>query len=352
MRTKKDDYDCQELIFIKPVKKIGYEINQKCNLRCKYCWDKSFQSNKEIDINGLQFFLNQILKSQKLFWPDIIPTLSCYAAEPLLSWNILKEIIKMPFFHSVLTNGTLLTTEQINILKFYNVNMLFSLDGIQKNHDYYRDKSYDKVLTNILKYDDYEKINVSMTININSLPYLYESLELLFSLPIGRYDNWNENLFNDYMNILIAFISKYINKNTLPNYSLKNRFSNLANAKEYQKDRGGPLMGIDVNGQIIIQKPFRSCLFYPQPNNYFYGTPFANFYNFLNSQLKKDYEKFMLEEYKNYNYINKNCSMCQFEKICNKNNLHKIIIQEKECYPIKETLILEELFWNTNNLIL
>ena len=101
-----------------------------------------------------------------------------------------------------------------------------------------------------------------MTVNIKSLTTLYQSLEFLYSLPVAKfechlnlYDAWTEDLFQEYINILLNFITNYSKKITLPGYELEKRFANFGNAKIYQKDRGGPLHQIDIEGNIMIQKP-------------------------------------------------------------------------------------------------
>ena len=129
------------------------------------------------------------------------------------------------------------------------VSLLFSLDGIKKNHEKYRGKNFDKLISNILNYPSYNKISTNMTVNVDSLPYLYDSLVFMNKLPVGNYechlnlhDNWNDTLFMEYIEIISKFIQDYKDINTLPNYKLENRFSNYGNSQKYLKDSGGPLL--------------------------------------------------------------------------------------------------------------
>lgn len=280
-----------------------------------------------------------------------------YAMEPLLSWDIVQKIIQYPFYHMILTNGLLLKGDIAKtLLNYNNVSLLISLDGIQKNHEYYRGKTFDTIITNILNYNSYSDLAVSMTVNINSLPTLFQSLELLYSLPIGNfechlnlYDDWTDELFYEYICILKEFILKYKNKKALPKYSLENRFSNYGVSKEYKKDRGGPLHGIDINSNMIIQKPNRSCLVYPQQD--FFGIPFATAKGFISYDLYKQYVNFMEQEYNNYNYYSEFCDICKYKDRCSEQREHVIYLQRKECYPILESFILEEEFWNNNTIL-
>ena len=79
------------------------------------------------------------------------------------------------------------------------------------------------------------------------------------NLPVGNYechlnlhDNWTDNLFNNYIDIISSFIENNKNNLVLPKYEIFNRFSNYANAKKYEKDSGGPVLQIDINCNIMI----------------------------------------------------------------------------------------------------
>lgn len=355
MRIEKSYNESNELIFPYPFDRVGIEINQKCNLHCKYCWNQKW-NNKEINIQNLKKILNSIYLSS-LKWKQQKPIqITFYAAEPLLSPSLLKEIINWnyPFCYSILTNGIVLYEN--NLVDFlYNkeVSLLFSLDGIKKNHEKYRGKNFNKLISNILNYPSYNKISTNMTVNVDSLPYLYDSLVFMNKLPVGNYechlnlhDNWNDTLFMGYIEIISKFIQDYKDINTLPNYKLENRFSNYGNSQKYLKDSGGPLLQIDVDCNIMIQKPHRSCLNLPDKKDLFYGKVFANHNGFLSSSLKKEYYNFMEKGYYNYNYISDNCNQCKYNYICSNNREKEVYLYPKECYPILETFILQERFWN------
>lgn len=109
-----------------------------------------------------------------LNWKDKrIPNISFYAAEPFLSFDILKEILQYPFFFSIITNGTLLDEKYYDVLLEKRPALLVSLDGIKENHNYYRGDSFDKIVDNIVKYPNYSDISLAMTVNLLSLKTLY-----------------------------------------------------------------------------------------------------------------------------------------------------------------------------------
>ena len=352
MRIEESNNELLDLNFPIPFSRIGVEINQKCNLHCTYCWNQKW-NNSEINIHKLKCILTSIQNSAKK-WPlNSNPLhLSFYAAEPLLSPEILLEILNYPFYFSILTNGTLLKDEWNNILNKPNINISISLDGIKENHNYFRGNSFDTIVYNINHFPTYSQLNVDMTVNIKSLTTLYQSLEFLYSLPVAKfechlnlYDAWTEDLFQEYINILLNFITNYSKKITLPGYELEKRFANFGNAKIYQKDRGGPLHQIDIEGNIMIQKPHRSCLILPDKKDLFYGKKFANEKGFYSSELQQQYLYFMNQGFSNYNFISNNCNNCNFHTICEKNREIEVFLYEKECYPLLEHFILYERFW-------
>lgn len=358
MRIEKSSNEL-DLIFKTPVYRFCIEINQKCNLNCSYCWNKNNFNNKEIDLKLTQQFLQQIYQSY-LLWntPNIIPNISFYAAEPLLSPNIITNLINyLPFRYTILTNGTLLSNEMLKEWKANFPSIIFSLDGIKENHNQYRNNSFDKILTNLYKVD-YEFNSVAMTVNIKSLPYLYDSLCFFFTLPVSNFecqlnllDNWSYNEFNQYINILKQFINNYSTKSTLPEYSLAERFSNLKNAHNFISLKSLEINHqLNINQELIVTKPQRSCILTKEYYSYFYGHIIAKNNQFISITQKQKYEYFVQKAYDNYYYTSSNCNKCLYQKQCqlkfpNKDRVG-IILETKECFPILESLILEEYFWN------
>lgn len=358
MRIEKSTNEL-DLIFKHPVYRFCIEINQKCNLNCSYCWDKNNFNNKEINLKTTQKFLDKLYLSY-LTWntPNIIPNISFYAAEPLLSHQIITNLINyLPFRYTILTNGTLLSNEMIKEWNNNFPNIIFSLDGIKKHHNYYRGNTFDKIISNIYKIN-YEYNNVAMTVNIKSLPYLYDSLCLFFNLPVSNFecqlnllDNWSDKEFYEYIKIIKTFIKNYSTKPTLPGYSLQDRFSNLKNAKDVISLK--PIEAnhqLNINQELMITKPQRSCLSTKEYYPYFFGHIIAKDNQFISLEQKKKYELFIKRSYDNYYFTSLNCNECLYRKKCqskfpNKNRMG-VLLHSKECYPILELLILEDYFWN------
>ena len=136
-----------------------------------------------------------------------------------------------------------------------------------------------------------------------------------FECHLNLYEEWTDELFQQYIDIVEKFICDYAKKVCLPGYELHNRFANLANARVPLKDRGGALLQIDVDGQLLIEKPNRSCLILPETQGHFFGRVFANENGFISEEMKQKYFNFMDQgEYSHYNYISDKCSTCSFSK--------------------------------------
>ena len=288
------------------------------------------------------------------YWKEkTVPVVNFYAAEPLLSPKIVFDLMDaIPFKYNILTNGTLISGKNKEMLEARKPHLIVSLDGVEPNHNKYRDNSFDSIITNILNYQHPRTISLGMTVNVSTLEYLYDSLLYMFYLPIGSFechlnlhDNWTDESFYLYIDILKQFIYDYKDKICLPNCSLEHRFANYFNAKNYVKDGGGPVHQIDVNGNIMIQKPQRSCLLTPDKEDLFYGKIFANKNGFLSTELKNEYNHFMTHKFQNYNYYSDNCDFCAFKEKCAQNREKSVYLAKKECYSILELFLLEEEFW-------
>lgn len=351
MRVEKSNYS-SSFIFPKPIKRIGIEVNQKCNLHCSYCWNAKW-NNKEIDYNKVMSILQNIYLSTQYWDEKIVPVINFYAAEPLLSPKIVFGIMEnIPFKYNILTNGTLISGENKEKLEKMKPHLIISMDGVQPNHDFYRGNSFNNVINNIIKYKYPHMISLGMTVNISTLEYLYDSLVYMLFLPVGSFEchlnlheNWTDELFHKYISILKQFIYDYKDKIYLPGHSLEKRFANYYNAKNYSIDGGGPVHQIDIDSNILIQKPQRSCLLTPDKKDLFYGKIFANSSGFLSETLKNEYNTFMTCQFSNYNYYSDNCENCDFQHKCQKNREKSVYLIHKECYSLLELFLLEEEFW-------
>lgn len=149
------------------VDRICISINNECNMMCKYCHFR--QKEDCIDKKDMNFF--RILSNVTNYIDKYsIPKFKIGFVgngEPFINYGDLKEYvlyIKDYLEDGIIeaytiTNGTLITEEQIRFLNKYHVNVGFSLDGYKELHDKFRlDKegkgTFEKVLYNIERFKD------------------------------------------------------------------------------------------------------------------------------------------------------------------------------------------------------
>lgn len=115
--------------------------NQKCNLRCSYCYSAAGRSNLESDIETLKRAIDFFIRSKK--HNDKPLTISFMGGgEPLLSWGLLKESIiyagqqaadenkRIDF--TIITNGTIMTDEILNFIADNRINISISFEIIEE----------------------------------------------------------------------------------------------------------------------------------------------------------------------------------------------------------------------------
>lgn len=166
-----------------------------CNLRCPYCFEKN---KKPIKMNF--DMCDKIIDFIKSHTYAKTMSLTWYGGEPLLAPDIIKYFliklskVKMPQFisHGMITNGTLLTKENISIFKKYPLNSIqITLDGLQQTHDRKRIKpdgsgTYDLIIKNLKSFiEECPKTSISLRVNIdrnnyNEFMQIYDIIRTMF----------------------------------------------------------------------------------------------------------------------------------------------------------------------------
>ena len=211
-------------------KTICLILNNSCNLSCKYCYahqgvyDKPLaQLSYEKAIEGIDFIARSAIahNSNKM-------TVAFFGGEPLLSFNLIKQLVDYaentyPYLvkkYQITTNGTLINLEIAQFMEKYNFNIMVSIDGNQKFHDYYRcykngQGSYKDVVKGISFISNKFLLNARITItDIN--PLIHEYIDDILQLGIKRITfaidyNVREDSFDLYINALKSLAQKYIN---------------------------------------------------------------------------------------------------------------------------------------------
>lgn len=170
------------------------EINQKCNLQCKYCYlgDKNgAMMSEKIAQKGidLAFQKAKIHRDRKL-WFDFV------GGEAFIDFSFIKALVtyieeknleyKFYIIYSITTNATIFNQEIVDFLVKYNFKLKVSIDGRKEVNDLNRVATagysvHDKIIDNLHWIKEYEaKTNqfaqVSNVVTNNNYQYFYETL--------------------------------------------------------------------------------------------------------------------------------------------------------------------------------
>ncbi len=205
-----DKYNGSDLEFnIANINQIIFETTQSCNLNCKYCgFGNLYNKNTERNNTKMQFaiaktFIDYIidkLNSNNNSSYQKPLCLSFYGGEPLLNFDLIKEIVEYIskkklhsnfITYSLTTNATFLF-KYIDFLHDNNFSILVSLDGNRENDSYrtfYNHKpSFDLVMNNLQRVRDkypkyFSKIRYNSVLhNKNSVDEIHTFFQNHFSV--------------------------------------------------------------------------------------------------------------------------------------------------------------------------
>lgn len=190
--------------------RVDFLITKKCNLRCKHC----FENASPLE-NIASFNLNTLINVFRQMDMLNIKTLKVTGGEPFYHpqfLTILEEISRARFETIILTNGMLLASNTMEMIKQSNIKLGISLDGITSNtHDYLRGLGSFNILFKKLKHLGSLGVDLTLTFTANRINQM--ELEKLASVafnelgvrcifvnrlrPIGRAINNNEMFIPD-----------------------------------------------------------------------------------------------------------------------------------------------------------
>ncbi len=151
---------------IKPYKLKEQKINSltlnicdDCNMQCNYCYQSKNKTDhdaeymsKDVAIKSIEFLFSES--------PDNTIYLNISGGEPLLNPDLVVEIVQIVreyqekdeknVFITITTNGTLIEKKILDQLKYYDVELIITLDGRPQEHNYMRvmknrRPSYDRI---------------------------------------------------------------------------------------------------------------------------------------------------------------------------------------------------------------
>jgi len=145
---------------------LTLNIVNKCNLRCRYCWNKggSYGNSSKDSSMGFSIALKavELLLKESKGVKDLV--VDFYGGEPLLNFALIKKLViyckgiqesrKVKFRFLLATNGTLLNKTRGEFLIGNGADVAVSLDGTQRIQDRQRPfpdekGSFDTVISNI-----------------------------------------------------------------------------------------------------------------------------------------------------------------------------------------------------------
>lgn len=198
------------LLLDRCIDKITLQLTQDCNFRCKYCIYSEDKNQKQRSHTHKSLSLDTAKKAI-LFYRDHavdanMYNVGFYGGEPLLQWDLLKEVVLFAekeldgkfLTFSLTTNGSLITEEKAEFLEKHNVSVLVSMDGVKALNDANRvfpdgSGTTDTVLKNIAMIREkhpelYKKLGVSSVITPGSDVSVFSQYPCeLDGLPLSNY---------------------------------------------------------------------------------------------------------------------------------------------------------------------
>lgn len=176
-------------------------MTNQCNLRCKYCYEKS-KSDTAMSSSTVEQVVAFILKEYYCQTGKKKIGIQFHGGEPLLNFKNIKYVVELLkeyiekdlLLFSMTTNGTLITDDIARFLFDNQFEVSISLDGLKESHDYnriFKDNSGSFITTlrgleTLNKY--FSNIRVRMTVTPETVGSLYKNITFLLS--IGTRPRW------------------------------------------------------------------------------------------------------------------------------------------------------------------
>lgn len=261
---------------------LTLEINQKCNLKCKYCYlqDKNGEEMKEeILFSAIDFGIRNAMNHN-----DRRLDIDFIGGEPLINFNLIQKAVdyaklkeeenNIHISFMLTTNGLLLNEDIIEYFISEGFNLKLSIDGTEKTNDlnriYSSGKGSYQGVKKCLKYvKQFEEkanriVRVTNVVTQNnylnyfeSVKHIVEELDLHYiDSCIDLFPNWTQEelktIQNEIYKIFDYFIEKYVS-----GQGFYWRFINRAEELMYNKKRfykcGAGIVAayIRVDGEIF-----------------------------------------------------------------------------------------------------
>lgn len=130
-------------------------INQRCNFSCAYCYSANGRDNKEMSLEQLISIIDWFVDIKR---GDSLDITFSGGGDPVLSFNLVRQGIEYALEKAlrlsiklnvgIVTNGSTITSEQMDFISQYNIGLVVSCDIIEEVHNAQR-SHYDIVASTI-----------------------------------------------------------------------------------------------------------------------------------------------------------------------------------------------------------
>ena len=308
---------------------ITLEVNQTCNLRCRYCYLENKDSSEmtyDTAVRCIDFALfNACQHKDRRIWIDLV------GGEPLLSFGLLKKIVSysdtrakklgVNTTFSLTTNGTIITNEILNWLISNHVHIKISIDGTDTVHNLNRvyadgNGSHGTVISNLPFFRAYEKatgiyMQATHVITQNNYRFLFDSCKYLVeNLGMHIIDtaldlsySWSESSLDSITEAIEKTILLYLEHKECNTPFLWGMIVDMNNFKS-------PISPCYKCGAGLI-----SC--YVRTNGDIYGCSANLNVKYKLGSLESGFNGKMLSDLKRIAEINnENCNNCKIYKFC------------------------------------
>jgi len=174
-----------------------WHLTERCNWRCKHCYQEWDKMPSDLSLEQLfKIFDNYLFLLTKWQVPPHRAYLNITGGEPFVRndfFDFLKKVGEYSRMYrwGILSNGSLLTPENIAKLKEYNISSFqVSMEGMEKNNDEIRGKgSFQKTVESIkMLVNARVPVRVSFTLtqkNVEDVPSLAKLLQKLRTHGLG-----------------------------------------------------------------------------------------------------------------------------------------------------------------------
>ncbi|MDO4594988.1 MAG: radical SAM protein [Tissierellia bacterium] len=329
LNDKKFILDLYKVNKAKPIKKglISYlKINDDCNLKCDYCFQKS--DNKIKKIIKLREYIQIISKikqsSDKIY---------LFGGEPLLLKNYenIRYLLESKINLRIFTNGTFEKCILDLLLENHRYidKLIFALDGTEETHNSRKNvaiNSFQKSIYNIKSINGRIKFEIQINIDKTNIDTIFDLISYIIN-TIPLKDKGYNIVLNRLMkvkgeiselelvNLYIKIKDKFNNKNILVNSVVVNKLATYFEHNKIDIDR--------CNIRNIKVYDFSKEIIYRCPQNE-YKTITNRFHR---QKVYEDNKNNLMSNLRN----GKLCLKCIFQPFCNKGCLWEDKIKYPEC---------------------